>query len=154
MAIEPIHLAAARTAVSLAGTVSRAVTSATEGAASSAKQSFAAVLAGSPPNDLGGPTPAGAQKPSVTEQLADRIKKLIRGAGIDLIAPLRLGLGTDNALVVDAMHPQREMIEIAIAHDQTIEHVLADWQNGNQSAGHREPLELVIEPMPPGNRPF
>jgi hypothetical protein len=154
LAIEPIHFAAARTAVALAGTVSRAIGSATEEMAGNAKQSFAAVFAGNQADDSGGSTSASLHKPSAAERLTNRIRDLLSGAGIDLMAPVRFAIGTEQTLVVDATHPQKHLIEIAIAHDQTIEQLLESWQVSNQSAGQYEPLELMIEPSFSRDRPF
>lgn len=140
MSIGPAHIVAARTAVSLAGALTRAIGTAAEGVVAGAKPTFEQILAGqteSAPH---------ADPPTIVNQLVDRIKNLFSGAGIELAAPVSFTVSAAGTLVVDGKHPQRESLETAIAHDQSIEQLVAHWGAASDPSKRREPLGLTIAP--------
>lgn len=146
MSIGPAHIVAARTAVSLTGALTRAIGAATSEVVAGAKPTFEQIFAGQSE-----PAAADADPPTIADQLTDRIKDLLSAAGIELATPVSLAISADGTLVVDGQHPQRELIETAIAHDTAVEQLVAQWEaDPNQSQG-REPLGVTIAPA--FNRP-
>lgn len=140
MSIGPAHLAAARTAVSLTGTLTRAIGAATSEVVAGVKPTFEQIFAGKsePAADLNPPT--------IADRLTDRVKNLLSEAGIELAAPVSLAVSAEGTLVVAGQHPQRELIETAIAHDTAVEQLVTQWEaDANQSQG-REPLGVTIAP--------
>jgi hypothetical protein len=141
LSIGPAHIAAARAAVSLTGALTRAIGAATAEVVSGAKPTFEQIFAGQSE-----PVVADADPPSIADQLADRIKTLLSGAGIDLAAPVTLALSGEGALAVDGQHPQHELIETAIAHDTVVEQLIAQWEADTNQTQGREPLGFTIAP--------
>jgi glycerol kinase len=146
LSIGPAYIAAARTAVSLTGALTRAIGTATAEVVSGAKPTFEQIFAGQ-----SDPVAADADPPKIADQLTDRIKNLLREAGIELAAPVTLAVSGEGTLVVEGQHPQRELIETAIAHDTAVEQLIAQWEADSSQSQGREPLGLTIAPT--FNRP-
>ncbi len=141
MSIGPAHIVAARTVVSLTGALTRAIGAATAEVVAGAKPTFEQIFA-----VQSEPVAADSDPPTIVDQLTDRIKNLLSGAGIELAAQVSLAISAEGTLVVDGQHSQRELIETAIAHDTAVEQLVAQWEaDASQSQG-REPLGLTIAP--------
>ncbi len=143
LSIGPAHIAAARTAVSLTGALTRAIGAATAEVVSGAKPTFEQIFGGQAESVA---ADANADPPTIADQLTDRIKSLLSVAGIELTAPVTLALSGDGSLAVDGQHPQRESIETAIAHDTVVEQLIAQWESDTNQSQGREPLGLTIAP--------
>jgi len=140
LSIGPAHIAAARTAVSLTGALTRAVGAAAGQLVAGAKPTFEQIFAGQ------SEPVADVEPPSLVEQLVDRIKNLLSGAGVELAASVSFAVSAQGTLVVDAEHPQRDLIETAIAHDDSVEQLVAQWDAQGTQSQRRQPLTLTIAP--------
>jgi len=145
LSIGPPHLVAARAAITLTGTLTRAIGAAATEAFAAAKPTFEQIFAG----QAGQPesTKPATAPPSIVEQLTNTIKNLLNGARIDLVSPVSFAASADGKLIVNGNHPQLELIETAIAHDKSIEQLVGQWIATNDQPGRREPLEFTVAPF-------
>lgn len=144
MSIGPAHLVAARAAITLTGALTRAIGAATGEAVAAAEPTFEQIFTG----QAGRPesTKPETATPSIVEQLTNTIKNLLSGARIDLGSAVSFAVSADGTLSVDGNHPQHELIETAIAHDESIEQLVGQWIATNDQPGQRDPLGFTIAP--------
>lgn len=144
MSIGPAHIAAARTAVTLTGALTRAIGAVASEATAIAKPTFEQIFAAQadqPATEKSNVSPL-----SVVEQLTERVKSLLSGSKIELDSAVTFILGADGNLKVDGDHPQRNSIETAIAHDQSVEELVNQWIAAKDESARREPMRVTIAP--------
>jgi len=144
VSIGPAQIAAARTAVTITGALTRAIGAAAGEVVASAKPTFEQIFAGKA--GQAEPTKPEVAPPSIVDQLTDTIKNLLSGARVELSSPVSFAVSADGTLSVDGNHPQHELIETAIAHDKSIEQLIGQWIATNDQSGRREPLGFSVAP--------
>lgn len=123
----------------MTGALTRAIGAAAEEVVAGAKPTFGQIFSGQPE-----PATADTEPPTIVQQLTDRIKHLLSDAGIELAAAVSFAVSAEGALVVAGQHPQRELIETAIAHDTSIEQWVDQWVDQVDQSQGREPRGLTI----------